>query len=476
MLEFPVADHRAADPAVAASTATALDELEASIQFENQVDLGNQTPPGKPLPNAALEQPEADVDTNHDIDPDGSPDDLPKIDIAPGSLTQSNPADRLPQQGPQPAPPPDQTTLPVIEISAKEVLPFAGGALVAGLPTHNTVTTGAITGQATSPPPSQLQSPLTDGPEGPVVPAQNTKEPDMQLTRPTRLRTFPPGVISAATSAGGHPTSVDADTGEIVQIQRPSQTAATGQGAGQAPAQGGPQWQMTPAKHAQAVQQNQAIATLSAPPADEARITTSGRRGVLRTDTIPSALAGYAALPATKASAPSASPQTPLRDDPQLDPLALGTQDGPLRQSAAAAAPTLLHHSPKLTEAVAHQIAQIAQSQALHRREVVLQPEELGRVRLSLQTSDTAVNVSILVERPETLDLMRRYIGQLADEFRAMGYQDVSFEFTQQDQTQDGSQAPFTPKTAPADPIPEEDPTLQSPSNVAVQSTIDRRI
>lgn len=441
MLEFPATDHRTADPAITASKATASDEREASIQFENQVDLAKQEtpPPSEPSPDAELETPQVDSEIDIDVDPDA----LPELDTA-----------------------------LAVETPVKEVLPVAAGTPAIAPLTPNPVTPGPITGQATTPQPPQLQSPLTDGPEGPVVPAMNTKEPDMQLSRLNRLRSFSPAVISAAAKAGGHPTSVDVDAEEFVQTQRPRQVSAIGQGA----AQGTPQWPLTAAKQAQTAQQNPSASSLTAPAPEPARLTISERRGLLRTDsTIPSAIAGYAALPATKAPAPSAGQPTPSAEDLRLDPLALGTQDGPLRQTDTAA-PTILRQSPRLTEAVAHQIAQIAQSQALHRREVVLQPEELGRVRLSLQTSDTAVNVSILVERPETLDLMRRHIGQLADEFRAMGYQDVSFEFAQQGQTQDGSQSSFTSKNEPTDPLPEEYPLLQSPANVAVQSRIDRRI
>lgn len=61
--------------------------------------------------------------------------------------------------------------------------------------------------------------------------------------------------------------------------------------------------------------------------------------------------------------------------------------------------------------------------------ELTLNPVELGRVRLSLTSSDGAMAVTILAERPETLDLMRRHIDLLAQEFRDMGYASASFSF-----------------------------------------------
>jgi len=46
---------------------------------------------------------------------------------------------------------------------------------------------------------------------------------------------------------------------------------------------------------------------------------------------------------------------------------------------------------------------------------------------------DTGISVLITAERPETLDLMRRHIDQLAEEFRNLGYEDIGFEFTGSD-------------------------------------------
>lgn len=63
--------------------------------------------------------------------------------------------------------------------------------------------------------------------------------------------------------------------------------------------------------------------------------------------------------------------------------------------------------------------------------DVALNPEELGRVRLSLMTQDGVLHVTVLAERPETHDLLRRNIGLLQSDFRALGYTDVAFDFGQ---------------------------------------------
>ncbi len=63
--------------------------------------------------------------------------------------------------------------------------------------------------------------------------------------------------------------------------------------------------------------------------------------------------------------------------------------------------------------------------------EITLSPEELGRVRLTLTTHDGALTMMIQADRPETLDLMRRNIDSLAQDFRDLGYQELSFSFGQ---------------------------------------------
>lgn len=84
--------------------------------------------------------------------------------------------------------------------------------------------------------------------------------------------------------------------------------------------------------------------------------------------------------------------------------------------------------------------------------ELQLHPEELGRVRLTFQTDASSLNVVLQMERPETLELMRRHIELLAQDMRDIGYEDVSFSFSQgeetpEDGTQDGKQSPDTART-----------------------------
>jgi|GEM_PF-3149775 len=61
--------------------------------------------------------------------------------------------------------------------------------------------------------------------------------------------------------------------------------------------------------------------------------------------------------------------------------------------------------------------------------EVLLNPKELGRVEMQVETTETGVKITIDAERPETSDLMREHIDQLKKEFQQMGFTEVRFEF-----------------------------------------------
>lgn len=63
------------------------------------------------------------------------------------------------------------------------------------------------------------------------------------------------------------------------------------------------------------------------------------------------------------------------------------------------------------------------------RTEIALNPEELGRVRFAMVTSDAGMTLAITTERPETADLIRRNLDDLAREFRQMGFENLTFSF-----------------------------------------------
>ena len=86
----------------------------------------------------------------------------------------------------------------------------------------------------------------------------------------------------------------------------------------------------------------------------------------------------------------------------------------------------------QVATAAAQQMAVAVQKNPSGVTEMILNPEELGRVKLAMVTSDGALTLTITTERPETQDLMRRHIEVLAQELRQLGFGDVGFSFRDQ--------------------------------------------
>lgn len=121
-------------------------------------------------------------------------------------------------------------------------------------------------------------------------------------------------------------------------------------------------------------------------------------------------------------------------------------------------------HRAAPAHGLGHQVAQALADAPNRVVELTLSPEELGKVRMTLHSTESSMTVAVQADRPETLDLMRRNIDSLAREFRDMGYADVSFDFGQQSNPQ--SKAQEQANVAPASP----DPVAFSAAQVAAES------
>ncbi len=109
----------------------------------------------------------------------------------------------------------------------------------------------------------------------------------------------------------------------------------------------------------------------------------------------------------------------PITGEPRLSPFAATT---------ATATPQHLNRA-ELPPHIARQLAEVVQQQPNRPVEITLKSQELGAVRLSVQQAESGIIVSLTAERPETLDLMRRHIDQLGQDFQAMGYTNIAFSF-----------------------------------------------
>jgi len=120
-----------------------------------------------------------------------------------------------------------------------------------------------------------------------------------------------------------------------------------------------------------------------------------------------------------------------------LDPLSINLMSDPMSAETAGLSQLLTEavmspgtaHRPETPRLVAVQLAEALATKGERNIDVALSPEELGRVKMRVSTTDSSVIVMITTERPETGDLMRRHINELAEEFRQMGFENISFEF-----------------------------------------------
>jgi flagellar hook-length control protein FliK len=173
------------------------------------------------------------------------------------------------------------------------------------------------------------------------------------------------------------------------------------------------------------------------------------------------------ALPQIPVDVQAAKPQSPDRSPklekptqpepisntiqaPTAEPLQTPTVDAvkqeipvqPLLKSESPPSLVSTQAAVSMPKNVAIQLVQAAPTDGGQTVEIALDPVELGKVRLTLQTSETGINVQILADRPETIDLLRRNMHLLEAEFDSIGYQDIGFEFSQsqQDATQDNAE------------------------------------
>ncbi len=143
------------------------------------------------------------------------------------------------------------------------------------------------------------------------------------------------------------------------------------------------------------------------------------------------------------------------------DPVATDPLIPEIRTVRESAGPTATGSANGLSTAAAASAisSQIAQAVTQTRDgfvEVALSPEELGKVRMTLQSHEAGIAVAVQAERPETLDLMRRHIELLERDFRDLGYATISFSFSS-DQRNGADRTPTTPEQGGAEPAPRTD-------------------
>ncbi|MDT8858000.1 flagellar hook-length control protein FliK [Paracoccaceae bacterium Fryx2] len=109
--------------------------------------------------------------------------------------------------------------------------------------------------------------------------------------------------------------------------------------------------------------------------------------------------------------------------------------------------------------------------------ELTLAPEELGRLRMTLHQDGDSIRVTLLVERAETLDLLRRHGDQLWQEFRQAGFTGGSLSFGQWG-GQGTRNHPPQSADAPPDPAPHASaaPPAATPARTVGDTGLDLRM
>ncbi len=161
-------------------------------------------------------------------------------------------------------------------------------------------------------------------------------------------------------------------------------------------------------------------------------------------------------MPPIQSISASTMLEMPAVSDDVMDRQA-GSDPPPLMDTrrADAPAPPSPILRPEVQRAVMMQLAQVPlkPDQPVELR---LDPQELGQVRMVLSSQEQSLTLVMSAERPETLDLMRRHIDQLAQEFHEMGYTDLNFSFTEQDGAADQQGASPGSQTQPSEATPPE--------------------
>ncbi len=164
----------------------------------------------------------------------------------------------------------------------------------------------------------------------------------------------------------------------------------------------------------------------------------------------------------------SSNPHPVVQPETRLTASALSEIEPLTGQRAETAGPSPTHvtasqYRSDLPQHLSRQIVEALQHMPNRPVEIALNPEELGRVRLGISSSESGIVVSVLAERPETIDLLRRHITSLETAFQNIGYSTIAFSFSGgdpgQSNSEEGRRDP-TPTTSRDEGLPPASPHL----------------
>ncbi|MFK7877854.1 MAG: flagellar hook-length control protein FliK [Paracoccaceae bacterium] len=105
-------------------------------------------------------------------------------------------------------------------------------------------------------------------------------------------------------------------------------------------------------------------------------------------------------------------------------------------QAAVPSQATSTLFQPQMIKNIALQLQDGLRNMSDRSVEISLSPQELGRIRLSLATTEGGIVLQVTAERQETLDLMKRNASELAKDLQSLGFDMVDLAFGQGGQDQ----------------------------------------
>ena len=271
-----------------------------------------------------------------------------------------------------------------------------------------------------------------------------------------------PGPVAAALSVGGDPAQAETpalgiDGADLARgVTAPGAASQSPDAAQEAAAGSSLPPTMVTANRQDAPHRTSPIARNDTPPATFG--ASAEFAGPTRPDDGPATALAFSPRPP-----PAADPLAPTG---AVVPALAQILATPLATSVITSAPSFTPHAKPL----AATLIEHARNGGTESVELALAPDELGRLRMSMQAEGDVMRVLLSAERPETIDLLRRHADHLAQEFRQAGFSGATLSFGQWGAggaAHPQAQAQATPPAAPA-PVAGPSPTQPTPRAPAV--------
>jgi flagellar hook-length control protein FliK len=170
-------------------------------------------------------------------------------------------------------------------------------------------------------------------------------------------------------------------------------------------------------------------------------------------------------VPASDAMSPFVSQDTPPVSPANASALHPTTSPNAIRVTTLPSAIPVM--------ALPETIAVLARTNSHQKVEIRLDPIELGAVQVTMQGTDKDIAVVIMVERADTLDLLRKHADQFLADLRQSGYSGTSLTFNLADQHGAAPRQPMRPPPTELEPLP---PPPQPPRPTSRTSGLDMRL